>query len=258
MPRAAKAQMRILKIAELLSCESSPGTPLKASNILRCLEKQNMCITRTTLKNDIAALRECGFDIKSISLPSGEYYYLGSEQSSNDEAEELIMAAVRNKTQLCVSLHGSSGEYFVSPYAVLRDESGYYTACYSSAHRRIVLLPFAKLKTVHKTDTPVLPPPADYSSLYYTDRGFELCQSACETITLSFTDDALADVRSRFGNNIKPYRDPSGIMRVEISTEVGISLFAWIFRLGGRVRIISPDHVCHEYKNSLRAQLAAY
>lgn len=257
MPRAIASQVRIVKLAQILSSETSPEARLKVTDIIRSLEKQGLCVTRELLKSDIATLRKCGFDIKFVSLPSGEYYFLDSSRRPQREIELSVSAAVRNKTQICVSLNGMSGEYLVSPYAILRSGSEYYTACYSPAHRRVTLLPFAKLCAVHPTEAPVLPPPADYSSLYYTERGFELCQSTCETVTLSFTDDALSEVCEHFGENVRIRCDSNGLFNAAVTTEVGASLFAWVFQCGGKVRIQSPDYVCREYQKNLRAQLAA-
>lgn len=257
MPRAIASQVRIVKLAQILSGESSPENRLKETDIMRSLEKQGLRVTRETLKSDIATLRKCGYDIKFISLPTGEYYYLDSGRRPEREIEEYVSIAVKNKTQLCVSLSGIPGEYLVSPYAILRNGAEYYTACYSPAHRRITLLPFAKLRAVHPTEVPVLPPPADYSSVYYTERGFELCQSTCETVILGFTDDAIGDVCERFGESVCIRCDSNGLLSAAVTTEVGASLFAWVFQCEGKVRIQSPDYVCREYKNSLRAQLAA-
>lgn len=257
MPRTANTQMRKLEIIRLLSSESSPDRPLKSSSILRLLEKQGIFVTRATLKSDIEALQKCGFDIKNVSNASGKYYYLDACHMPGKETKERVKEAVRSKTQLCVSILGVPGEYLVSPYAVFRDGSGYHAACYSPAHRRVVLIPFAKLVTVSQTKVPVLPPPPDYSSLYYTARGFELRYSACETLTLSFPGEALGDVRRYFGDNVQARRDAAGLMRAEVSAEVGEALFVWLFRLGERVRVVSPEYVCREYKNNLRARLAA-
>ena len=232
--------------------------------ILRRLEKQGMCITRATLKSDIALLRECGFDVESVMLPTGEHYYMKSPDgdmprpiSVRPEISGSIADAVRNKTKLVVTLDGG-GEYSVSPYAVLRDGSGYHAACFSPAHRRVILLPFSKISSARLTAEPSDPTPPDYNVSYYTLRGFELCQSASETVTFSFDSDSLGSVLSQFGDSALISREPSGLLRAEVSTEVNPALFTWVFRLGGRVRIVSPEYVCGEYKSCLRAQLAAY
>lgn len=251
------AQIRIVKLAQLLSSESSPKVRLKSADILTSLEDQGLSVTDAELRRDIATLRKCGYNIKSVTLPTGEYYYLDTERRRAEEIESSVRAAVRSKTQLCVSLIGVSGELFISPYAVFQKESEYYAACYSSAHRRITLIPFSKLCSVRVTDAPALTPPTSFSSFYYTERGFELSQSACETVTLGFTRDELGAVCEYFGNGVHVRCDANGLLSAVVSTEVGTSLFAWVFSFGGKVRIISPDYVCREYKNNLRTQLAA-
>lgn len=263
MQRSASAQMRILKLIELLSNEASQEEPLRSSGILRRLEKQGMCITRATLKNDIALLRECGFDVESVLLSTGEHYYIKKPSDASPrplsvrpEISDSVSRAVRARRKLYVTLGDS--EYTVSPYAVLRNGSGYHAACFSPAHRRVILLPFSKIGSVRPTDEPADLAPSDYSISYYTLRGFELCQSASETVTFSFDYDSLGSVLTQFGETALISREPSGLLRAEVSTEVTPALFTWVFRLGGRVRIVSPDYVCGEYKSCLRAQLAAY
>lgn len=264
MQRSTSAQMRILKLIELLSDGASRNEPLRSSSILRSLEKQGICITRATLKNDIALLRECGIDVQSVSLPSGEHYYISSSGAAaappalvRSEISGSIAAAIRSGRKLAVTLDAGT-EFIVSPYAVVRNESGYHAACFSPAHRRVVLLPFSKISAARPADEPSDPAPPDYSVTQYTMRGFELCMSVSETVTLSFDTDMLGSVLSQFGDRTPISREPSGLLRAEVSTEISSELFAWLFPLGGRVRIVSPEHACCEYKSCLRAQLAAY
>ncbi len=252
MPRAQSAQLRILKLIEILSGEE----PMKPSAILRRLEKLGICITRTTLKSDMALLRECGFDLKSVSLPTGEHYYIGNTQQFSGNTSAAVQAALKNGTQMCVVLAGHSGELTVSPYALLRNRDGFFALCYSPAHRRTLLLPFSKMISAHPSELTADPPPPDYSVSYYTERGFELCCGTNESVVFSFPDELLGDVRSRFGEAAIIRRDGPGLMSAAVSTEATPALFAWLFRLGGRVRIISPERVCREYKNSLRTRLA--
>ena len=263
MQRSSNAQMRILKLIELLSSESSQDKPLRSSGILRQLEKQGICVTRTTLKNDIALLRECGFEVESVTLPSGEHYYIkssaadASPAAAQSEFSGVIAEAIRGRTKLAVTLDAGT-ELTVSPYAILRNESGCHAACFSPAHHRVVLLPFSKISAASPTAEPSDSAPPDYSVTQYTMRGFELCLSVSESVTLSFDTDMLGSVLSQFGDRTAIIREPSGLLRAEVSTEVSSELFAWLFPLGGRVRIIAPEHACCEYKSCLRAQLAAY
>ncbi len=263
MQRTANAQMRILKLIELLSNEASQDEPLRSSSILRRLEKQGICTTRATLKNDIALLRECGIEVESAALPSGEHYYIKSSAgkeppaAAQPEISGGIAEAIRGRTKLAVTLDAGT-ELTVSPYAILRNESGCHAACFSPAHRRVVLLPFSRISSASPADEPSDPMPSDYSVTHYTLRGFELCLSVSETVTVSFDDGMLGSVLSQFGDRALISRAPSGLLNAQVSTEVSSALFAWLFRLGGRVRIVAPEHVCCEYKSCLRAQLAAY
>ncbi len=263
MQRSSNAQMRILKLIELLSNESSQDKPLRSSGILRQLEKQGICVTRTTLKNDIALLRECGFEVESVTLPSGEHYYIkssaadASPAAAQSEFSGGIAEAIRGRTKLAVTLDAGT-ELTVSPYAILRNESGCHAACFSPAHHRVVVLPFSKISAARPIGEPADPMPSDYSVTHYTLRGFELCLSVSETVTVSFDDDMLGSVLSQFGDHALISRASSGLLNAQVSTEVSSALFAWLFRLGGRVRIVSPEHVCCEYKSCLRAQLASY
>lgn len=269
MQRAASSQFRILKLLEILSAESSADKPLKGSDILRRLEKNGMCITRATLKNDIKLLCGSNFDVQSVRLASGECYYLASktaeaaETPPKREAEYsaiigCVAKAVRDETQLALSIVDCIGEYCMSPYAVMYDDSGYYAVGFSSAHRRVISLPISKISGAKQTALPIEAPPADYSSSHYISRGLKLYVSARETVIFSFNEDALQDVKFRFGKTATISKGDSGLYLAETRLTVTPSLFAWVFQLGGRLRIVSPEHVCSEYKNCLRTQLAAY
>lgn len=263
MQRTANTQMRTLKLIELLLSESSQAEPLSSSKILRQLEKQGMYTTRSTLKSDIALLRRHGFEIESVALPSGEHFYIKKSGDAMKqtpvcfEISEKVSQAIESRTKLAVAVK-NVGELTVSPYAVLRDKRGYYVACFSPAHRRIVLLPFSKLSAARSAEEPSVQPPSNYSVAYYTARGFELCQSVSETVTLSFEPELLGSVMEQFGDSVLIDCEASGLMCAQVSTTVSPSFFTWLFCLGGRVRIVSPEYVCCEYKSRLRSQLAAY
>jgi predicted DNA-binding transcriptional regulator YafY len=264
MERTVNAQMRILNIVDLLSNESSQDEPMRSSNILRRLEKQGLYTTRATLKRDIELLRKYGFEIECITLPSGEHYYIKKHENVLQKPSEgsgmpdsIITRAVRNQSRLSVTVH-DAGEISVSPYAVLRDDRDYYIACFSPAHRRILLLPFSKIKTAQLISESVDPPPSDYNLAYYTAHGFEICLNASETVTLKFEKGMLDGVLNRFEDSVLISSDATGFLLADVITEISPELFTWLFRLGGRVRITSPEYVCNEYKNYLRSQLTEY
>lgn len=264
MQYRSNVQVRVLKLFELLLNEASRSAPLGTQVILQRFKIQELTISKATLKRDIELLCECGFDVRSVDTPVGESFYIAKPPVKNAEpspeqsdAASCVIESVRNKTQICVTLD-SGGEFIVSPYAVFRDGTGYYTACFSQTHRRMILLPFSKLRSVKVTGKPGDPPPPDYSVQYYTIHGFKLCQSANEKVTLSFDADLLDSVLTQFGGDADIKYSPSGMLHAVVNTEVSPSLFTWVFCLGGRVRIVSPDYVCGEYKSCLRAQLAAY
>ncbi len=264
MQYKSNVQVRVLKLFELLLNEASQSAPLGTQVILQRLKMQGLTISMATLKRDIELLCECGFDVRSVDTPAGESFYIAKPPvrvaeapAVRSDAASCVIESVRNKTQISITLD-SGGEFTVSPYAVFRDGTGYYAACFSPAHRRMILLPFSKLRSVKVTGKPGDSPPPDYSVQYYTIHGFKLCQSANEKVTLSFDADLLDSVLTQFGADTDIKYSPSGTLHAVVNTEVSPSLFTWVFCLGGRVRIVSPDYVCGEYKSCLRAQLAAY
>lgn len=68
----------------------------------------------------------------------------------------------------------------------------------------------------------------------------------------------LDSVLNRFGDSVLISSDATGFLLADVITEISPDLFTWLFRLGGRVRITSPEYVCNEYKNYLLSQLTEY
>lgn len=95
-------------------------------------------------------------------------------------------------------------------------------------------------KTFEKFD------PADYSKGVFSMFGGEKA-----TVKLSVDNDCIGVIVDRFGRDIFVTKESDTAFGVSVDIMTSKQFYAWVFGLGGKVRIISPQNVVDEFKKQL-------
>jgi predicted DNA-binding transcriptional regulator YafY len=95
-------------------------------------------------------------------------------------------------------------------------------------------------KTFEKFD------PADYSKGVFSMFGGEKA-----TVKLSVDNDCIGVIVDRFGRDIFVTKESDTTFGVSVDIMTSKQFYAWVFGLGGKVRIISPQNVVDEFKKQL-------
>ena len=143
--------------------------------------------------------------------------------------------------------------YEVSPWSLSWDDENYYLIAYDTCadsikHYRVDKMDDIEVldderdggKTFEKFD------PADYSKGVFSMFGGEKA-----TVKLSVDNDCIGVIVDRFGRDIFVTKESDTTFGVSVDIMTSKQFYAWVFGLGGKVRIISPQNVVDEFKKQL-------
>lgn len=150
--------------------------------------------------------------------------------------------------------------YCILPLTLCWDDENYYMIGYDFdaeiiKHYRVDKMESIELCDKGKNDYSIH---KDFDPAGYSKKVFSMYGGKAVEVTL-LVDNSLAGViADRFGGDVFITREDENHFKV--TTEIAISpqFFAWIFGLGDKVKILSPDFVSQEYASQLKATLQNY
>ena len=79
-----------------------------------------------------------------------------------------------------------------------------------------------------------------------------------ETVTFLCDESVLSVVIDRFGDRVHIRKESTGKYSVTVKADVSPTFYSWIFMLGNKVKLVSPDNVVEEYKKVLKENTDNY
>ena len=125
-----------------------------------------------------------------------------------------------------------NGGYTASPWALCWDDENYIKVLDDERDGG---------KTFEKFD------PAGYSKGVFSMFGGEKA-----TVKLSVDNDCIGVIVDRFGRDIFVTKESDTTFGVSVDIMTSKQFYAWVFGLGGKVRIVSPQNVVDEFKKQLK------
>ena len=77
-------------------------------------------------------------------------------------------------------------------------------------------------------------------------------------VKLSVDNDLIGVFVDRFGTDIYVYRETEKTFIVNLSVVLSPQFYAWLFGLGSKVRVLSPEKVKVDYKAKIQELSALY
>ena len=87
----------------------------------------------------------------------------------------------------------------------------------------------------------------------YTERVFDMYGGTEENVTIEFENSMIGVVMDRFGKDVMVIRCDEKHFRIHVDVEVSETFLSWIFGLGGRAKLISPQNVVEKMKDMAKA-----
>lgn len=150
----------------------------------------------------------------------------------------------------------------VSPFAVSLNDDNYYLVAYEKRtdtlkHYRIDKMTSIKLTADEREGM------SHYKSFDigdYTRKTFSMFGGEEQTVSIECPNKLVGVFIDRFGDtaSIRPSFDKKDFSVVRVSVNVSLQFFAWVFGLGKDTRIISPESVVNDFKQTVTDILSNY
>lgn len=150
--------------------------------------------------------------------------------------------------------------YVVSPFALCWDDENYYLVAYDSEVEKIKHFRVDKMEKISIIDMERDGSDrfekfnlAHYAKSVFSMFGGEECN-----VKLSVDNDLIGVIVDRFGSDVYIIRESETSFTVTVGVVLSPQFYAWLFGLGTKVRIVSPEKAVREYKTKIQELSAAF
>lgn len=158
-----------------------------------------------------------------------------------------------NGTKIVKTARKNGGAYKVSPWALCWDDENYYLIAYDSEakmikHYRVDKMERIRLLKEERDGSDKYKDfnPARYAKSVFSMFGGEECE-----VKLLVDNDFIGIIVDRFGSDIFVVRHDEHSFTVTVHVMLSPQFYAWLFGLGGKIRILSPEKAILEFKNKI-------
>lgn len=146
-------------------------------------------------------------------------------------------------------------KYIVSPWGLCWDDENYYLIAYNSEYQEIRHYRVDKMQSIQvldkKREGKEVFKKFDIGS--YTKSTFSMFSGEFKNITLSVHKDLIGVMVDRFGKNIfiTPDKENEEFFLMDINVNLSQQFYGWLFALGDKVKLVSPNNAVEEFENQL-------
>ena len=142
--------------------------------------------------------------------------------------------------------------YELSPYALYWNQDYYYVVGWSDKHENVSSFRADRLVDPEITEEKAVKKPDDFDIDDYSRRIFEMFDGEPTIVTLEVRNDFAKYIVDRFGTDLKTTKVSDDYFRVDVEVSLSPTFYAWVFRFGGEIRILSPDKAVEEMRGLIR------
>lgn len=150
--------------------------------------------------------------------------------------------------------------YTVSPWALCWDDENYYLVAYDAEAEMIKHYRVDKMEYIELTDKERDGGKKfeNFDIAKYTKGVFSMFGGEETDVDLSVSNELIGVIVDRFGSNIFIRQESENTFQVSIKAVLSPQFYAWLFGLGNRVKIISPQNAIDEYRTRVEAVKSQY
>ena len=153
-------------------------------------------------------------------------------------------------------------DYVVSPYGMVYSDDNYYLVAHypkyeGVTHFRVDKMTDIKVLDEKSVDVKTVTD-GNFNIADYTKKIFSMYRGKTETVTFLCDESILSVVIDRFGDRVHIRKESTGKYSVTVKADVSPTFYSWIFMLGNKVKLVSPDNVVEEYKKVLKENTDNY
>ncbi len=151
--------------------------------------------------------------------------------------------------------------YEVSPWALTWDDENYYLIAFDSQEHKIKHYRVDKMRRIEVTNEKREGRELfrEFDLAAYAKKSFGMFGGEEANVKLAFRNDLVGVIIDRFGKDISihPAKE-DGWSETHVNVALSDQFFGWIFALGTKVRIISPEEVKEKYRAEVCNIIGAY
>ena len=136
--------------------------------------------------------------------------------------------------------------YELSPYALYWNQDFYYVVGWSDKHGDVSSFRADRIVDPVITDDRAEKKPEGFDIDDYSRRIFEMFDGEPTVVKLECRNDFAKYIVDRFGTNLETVQTSDDYFQVEVEVSLSPTFYAWIFRFGGEIRILSPVKAVNE------------
>ena len=143
----------------------------------------------------------------------------------------------------------------VSPYAILLNDDYYYMVGKPVDASDVRAYRVDKMKNTALLHAPAEREPANFSTEDYSVRIFDMFEGETQEVELSCKGHTMNALIDKFGKDFYSEKTGPDQFTARVTVDTSPSFFAWVFRFGGDITIISPASVKAEFNKMVMNQL---
>lgn len=153
------------------------------------------------------------------------------------------------------------GSYTVSPWALTWDDENYYLIAFDEEAGCIKHFRVDKLKSIEVLDE-LREGKEEFKAFNlakYAKMSFGMFGGKSTKVKIAFDNEMAGVFIDRFGRDISIYpADKKGWSEITVEVAMSDQFLGWIFALGPKVKILSPEEVVDRYKKELKEMVKLY
>lgn len=203
-----------------------------------------------TSESQAAALRArplCG----TVAKPKNEriYYIIDTINHAIETGRQITFTYTEYTPEKELVLRGDGEVYTLSPYACMWSGDYYYVIGWSEKHENVIAFRVDRIATTPQiTFDANVPPPADFDLCEYSRSIFHMYSGEIETVELACDNDLMKTVIDRFGDGVESAVLDKEHFKITVEVALSPTFYGWLFEFGGKIRLLSPQRACDEYK----------
>ena len=204
---------------------------------------------RRSIKRNIYVTKRAKTDNEEI------YYTIDAVNDAINRRKKIAFRYTEYDADAKKILRNDGEVYELSPYALFWNEDYYYVVGWSDKHGNVSVFRADRLYKPLVLNERAVKRPENFRLEDYSRRIFEMYDGEPVTVELRCRDDLMKYIVDRFGENPDVRRDGEGRSVVTIEVSLSPTFYAWVFRFGGGIEILSPEKAVDEIREMARALL---
>lgn len=153
-----------------------------------------------------------------------------------------------------MELRRNGNFYEVSPWALLWEDENYYLVGFDSANKEIRHYRVDKMLKISciGSDREGKEYFEKFNLAEYSKKNFGMFSGEEETVKLQVHKDLIGVIIDRFGKDVMVIPAGEEYFRINVKVAISPQFFGWIFGLGGKVKILGPEHVVNRMKEEIK------